>query len=230
MAVGRHCGRTLGPYDLHLTQPVTKLAAKESVGGVVRCAQLFSKAVGAEERDSGLSSIQTPASPYQPDIEVQRSRRMSKTRDRFPLHWDPVSVDLLMERLAKRNDVLVDFGTCIRCSRVGIEPQSHAIEEVKTAEVDESGAVWLFFGSEKDCGREDPLKASDEAAIVRAVLREVKEIEHLSRRSKLNGPALLLQGERGHPDGYQSVLTEGKAVVRMSGDVQEELATVARMD
>ena len=68
---------------------MTKLPAKESVGGIGRGTQLLSKAVRAEERDSGLSSIQGAASPYQPDIEVQGSRRVSKTGDSFPLHRNP---------------------------------------------------------------------------------------------------------------------------------------------
>jgi len=66
------------------------------------------------------------------------------------------------------------------------------IEEVKTGEVNDSGAVWPFVCSEKDGGSEDPLKASDEAAIVRAILGQVKEIEHLSRGGKLNCSVLLL--------------------------------------
>ena len=163
-----------------------------------------------------MGSIQGPASPYQPDVEVQGSGGVSKTGNRFPLHRNPVLVDLLVKRLAESNYVVVCCGTCIRCSRVWIEPESHPIEEVKTAEVNESRSVWFFISSEEDGGRENPLKACYEAAIVRTILGQVKEIEHLGRGGKLNGSAPLLQREGGDPDGDQSVLTEGQAKIRMS--------------
>jgi hypothetical protein len=117
---------------------------------------------------------------------------VSKTGDSFPLHRNPVLVDLLVKRFAESNYIFVYYGTYIRCSRGWIEPESHTIEEVKTGEVNDSGAVWPFVGSEKDCGSEDPLKASHEATIVGAVLGQAKEIEHLSRGGKLNCSVLLL--------------------------------------
>jgi hypothetical protein len=134
---------------------------------------------------------------------------VSKTGDRFPLHRNPVLVDLLLKRLAESNYVLMDYGTSLSGSRVWTEPESHPIEEVKTGEVNDSGAVWPFVCSKKDGGREDPLKASDQAAIVRAVFGQVKEVEDLRSRPKPNYASLLSHRKGGDPDGDQTVLTEG---------------------
>ena len=61
----------------------------------------------------------------------------------------------------------------------GVEPELHAIEELKARQVDDSHALWLLFRAEKDGGREDPLKTLNHAAIVRAILGEPEEIEEL---------------------------------------------------
>ncbi len=79
--------------------------------------------------------------------------------------------------------------------------ESHAIEEMKTGEINEPGPAWFFLRSEKDGGREDALKPIDHALIVRPILGQVKEIEHLGGRIEMDCPVFLFKGEGRNPDG-----------------------------
>lgn len=126
---------------------------------------------------------------------------MSKAGYRFSLHGNAVLINLLMKRLAERNHIMVRVLIQAVNGRVGIEPEPHTIEEVKTAEVDEPGPAWSFLRSEKDCGREDALKPIDHALIVRPILWQVKEIEHSSSRIEMDRPTFLLQSEGRNPYG-----------------------------
>jgi hypothetical protein len=53
----------------------------------------------------------------------------------------------------------------------------HAIEEVKTGEVDDVATAWPFVRAEEDGGRKDPLEAGDQAAVMRPVFGKAEEIE-----------------------------------------------------
>ena len=72
---------------------------------------------------------------------------------------------------------------------------------MKTGEINEPGSAWFFFRSEKNRGREDALKSIDQALVVRPILGQPKEIEHLCGRIKMDCPAFLLQSEGRNPDG-----------------------------
>lgn len=65
---------------------------------------------------------------------------------------------------------------------------------------DNEGRLGLFFGSEEDRGAEKSLEALDEPAVVRAVLGEVEEVEHLGGRIEMDLAGLLPQCERSDPD------------------------------
>ena len=95
-----------------------KLAAKKSIRGIIVRTSLPTEAVEPEQRDTGLSSIECPTFPYQPDAKIQSPGCLSKTRNGFPFHGNAVLVDLLMKRLAEGNGVLVDSGVCVGCGRV----------------------------------------------------------------------------------------------------------------
>jgi hypothetical protein len=64
---------------------------------------------GSKERDSDLGRIQSPASPDEPDIEVESSGSVSKASDGFAIYGDAMLVDFFMERLAKSDDVIMAF-------------------------------------------------------------------------------------------------------------------------
>ena len=90
-----------------------------------------------------------------------------------------------------------------------VEPEMELIERVEARWVGEVVSIRLIVCTEEDSGREDSLECLRDSAIVAPVLRQVKEVEHLSGTFKANCTALLLYGERGYPDGNESVLTEG---------------------
>ena len=75
------------------------------------------------------------------------------------------------------------------------------IEEMKTGEINEPGPAWFFLRSEKDRGREDTLKSIDQALVVRPILGQPKEIEHLGGRIEMDCPVFLLKSEGRNPDG-----------------------------
>src|SRR5215831_17826768 len=60
-----------------------------------------------------------------------------------------------------------------------VEPELHAIEELKAREVDDRRRLWLSFRTEEDGGREDSLKTFNHAAIMTAILGEPEELEEL---------------------------------------------------
>jgi hypothetical protein len=56
---------------------------------------------------------------------------------------------------------------------------AHAIEELKTRQVNNSGALGLLFRAKEDGGGEDALKTLDHATIMGAILRQPEELEEL---------------------------------------------------
>lgn len=62
-------------------------------------------------------------------------------------------------------------------------------------------AFWLGFCTEEDRRCEDVLKAQCHPAVTAAILEKAYEVEPLSGAIEMDGSALLLEGERSHPDG-----------------------------
>ena len=87
-------------------------------------------------------------------------------------------------------------------------------------------SVRLIVCSEEDGSGKDSLKGLDDPPIVAPVLRQVKEVQHLSCAIEANGATFLADGERGYPDGDEAVLTEWKPVAWMTCDLQKELSVV----
>ena len=152
-----------------------------------------------EERDSDRGSVDRPGLPNEPDVKVQRARRVRKAGDCFALNRDRVLVNFLMISLAKSNDVVVRNRVHGWYGLIGIEPEAYTVKKMKPGEGDEPGPAWFFLRSEQDCGREDALKPLDHASIMRAILWEVKEIEHLSCRIEMDCAAFLLESEGRNP-------------------------------
>jgi len=185
-----------------------KLAAKEPASRILRRTKLLTEPLRPEERDPGLGHIDRPGSPYQPSIEVQSPWGMGKTSNGFPFQGNAMLVNFFVKRLADGDGVGLNFGSCVIRRRFIVEPESHAIKEVKTRKVDELGAAWPLVGSEKDCSGKNPFKACNQATVVGAVFGQAKEIEQLSSRVKVDGSALLFEGECSDPYGDEPVLTE----------------------
>jgi hypothetical protein len=103
-----------------------------------------------------------------------------------------------------------------------MEPKTDSIEEVETRPICDLISARLFVGSEEDSRGKDPLESLHDTAIMAAVLREAKEIEHLSGTLKTNDAAPLLHGECRYPDWNQAILAKGETEPRVSGDLEQE--------
>ncbi len=91
------------------------------------------------------------------------------------------------KRFAKCDDVLC-FAELLAWRWLG-KPEPNAIQEVKTTGVGYSVVTRAVIRAEKNRGRKDSLKALDDAAIMAAVLGEVKKLEHLGRAAEKLGAA-----------------------------------------
>src|SRR5262245_29132155 len=65
-------------------------------------------------------------------------------------------------------------------------------------------------------------KAVSQAAVVRSILGKAPLVENLIGAFKLHGASLLADSLRRDPQGDETVLTEGHAVVWVADDLQEE--------
>jgi hypothetical protein len=71
---------------------------------------LLTEAVRADETDLGLSTIEIPGFPFEPDTEVQSPAAMSKTGDDLRLHGNSILVGHFVKGLAEGNGILVLAG------------------------------------------------------------------------------------------------------------------------
>ena len=133
---------------------------------------------------------------------------MSKGGNNFALDRNAVLIDLLIEGLAKRDRIF--RGVAARRGLIGlVEPKSKVIQEVKARPVGDATSTGLIVGAKEDGGSEDALEPLDDAAVMAAVFGEMEEVQHSRRAVEVDRPALLLDSERGDPDGDQPVLAEG---------------------
>jgi hypothetical protein len=145
--------------------------------------------------------------------------------DNLAFDGNPMLIDLSIERLAERDGIFRSIA--IWRGLIGVvEPKSKAIKKVKTSPVSDAVPIRLIVGAEEDRRCEDALKALRNAAIMAAIFREAKEVQHLCSAVELDCPALLLDSERRDPNGNQPVLAERQTKFGMRGDFKKEL-TVA---
>jgi hypothetical protein len=112
--------------------------------------------------------VNRPTFPDEPDVEIKQSGGMSEGSDDLALNGYSVCVDLAIEGFAHSDAVFVQAGIGgLAFELVELEP--HAIKEMKTTPINDWSGLSLFFGSEENRGAEEPPKAVDEPAIVRAV-------------------------------------------------------------
>ena len=81
-----------------------------------------------------------------------------------------------------------------------VEPELHAVEKVKARPVYDQCCIGLVFSPEEDRRGKDPLEALNDATVVRAILGEAEEIEHLRSRIKTNNAALLFECQGRNPN------------------------------
>lgn len=115
-------------------------------------------------------------------------------------------VDLLVESFAERNDIWERFAVAVLA--VGVEPQGHPVEKMKSRPFNRRGLLKLVFGPEKDRGGEDPFETLYGTSIMRTISGKAKEIQHLASALEMYLAALLRDCKRRNPNGYQAVLAE----------------------
>jgi hypothetical protein len=128
--VGWFCG-ALGPKEFDPFQPLAKCLPETHVPGIGRSAQLGLQSLRAEEGYADGDCLHSPASPDNPDVEVEQPRRVGQTGYNLALDWNWVLIDFLVEALAQRNDVV---GLLMRWRFLlifAVEPKPHPIKKMK---------------------------------------------------------------------------------------------------
>ena len=105
---------------------------------------------------------------------------------------------------------------------VGCKPEVNAIKKMKTRGIHQQISIRTILRAEEDGRCEDSLKALNNSPIMATVGSEAEEIEHLMGSLKVDGAAFLLDGESGYPNGDQSILAEGQAILGVRRDLQKE--------
>ena len=103
-----------------------------------------------------------------------------------------------------------------------VEPELEPIKEMKPGGVDYDSGLRLLIRTEKDGRSKDALKTRNHTAIMGTIFGQVKEVEDLCGRTKLNDAGFLFRRKGGDPDGDQAALPEREAIPRMGGNLQGE--------
>ena len=93
---------------------------------------------------------------------------------------------------------------------------------MKTGEVDQSVCTGLFIRTEENSRGEDALEAFDDAAVMPAIFRQMKEIEEFRGRPEPDNIGLLAYCQRGNPNWDEAILPVGQSRIRMGDDVKEK--------
>jgi hypothetical protein len=226
---GRYCG-ALRPKELDSLEPMAKGLSESLVPGIGRGTQLALQALGTEEGYSSGACFHGPTFPDDPDVEVEQPRRVGQAGYNLPLHWNRVLMDLLIEAVAECNYVigLLRSWGVLRLRLV--EPEFHAIKKMKPGDVEALDGGPIFIGAEEDAGRKDAFETLDEAAVMNSILWELQELKQLRGSLKVNGTALLLDGQRRDPNRNQSILAKGQTKTWMGDDFQKEFAVLTTMN
>jgi hypothetical protein len=111
----------------------------------------------------------SPAFPDEPNVKVQKSRRMSERSDGMTLHRYAMLVDLIVECIAENDGVAgAIFGSGSR-SAVRSKPEVNAIKQMKTRGISQRIGIGVISGAEEDRRCEDSLKALNNSPIMATV-------------------------------------------------------------
>lgn len=85
----------------------------------------------------------------------------------------------------------------------------------------------LGIGTKEDSGSENPFEGGDQSAVFLAAFLHTERVEHFGATAESHGPALLPDGQRRQKDGYDSVLSERQAVLRMACHLEQKMSVTA---
>lgn len=103
-------------------------------------------------------------------------------------------------------------------------PDPRFAHEIKTRLMRNHRFLMLPVSAEKYCGAKYTLKGGNESPILRAALLHSEDVQHFGGAAKRNRLFLLAHGKRSEEDRNKAVLSPWNSVVRMPGDLQQELA------
>ncbi len=109
-ALGR-LHRALEPEKLDPLQQLAKGLPETLVPGIGSDTQLALQALGTEEGYSSRACLHSPTFPDYSGVEVEQPWRVGQADDNFPLHWNRVLIDLLIEAFALCNYVIGLIGS-----------------------------------------------------------------------------------------------------------------------
>ena len=114
-------------------------------------------------------TLRRPASPDQPDVEIQVPRRIGESFHHAQIDRDRVVLDLLPEFLGENDDILA-AGIRRLLALFGV-PELQVSDEAKTGSGDDDDclALALITGKVKR-GIENALESGDKALVISAVL------------------------------------------------------------
>jgi len=105
-----------------------------------------------------------------------------------------------------------------------VEPQTEVVKKVKSRPVEHQLAARFVISSKEHGGAKNSLKTFDEAAISLAVFEQAEKVEDVGCGSEMDDPAALANGQGGHPDGNEAVLTERQSKLGMAKHLKEEFS------
>ena len=140
-----------------------------------------------------------------------------------------MSCDFLIELIAQDDHVL----ELVR-QRVLVwfpaEPDLGFPKEAEARALHYFGNAVEAIGTEEDGGAKDALKGSDQPAIFLAAFMHAERFQHFGRSSKPDGLTLLPNRQGGQIDRHDPILTKRQPVVRVTGDLENELAIAPFVD
>ena len=98
------------------------------------------------------------------------------------------------------------------------------IKKMKSRRVEHQLAVGFVVSTKEHGGAKNSLETFDKPAISLAVFEQAEKVEDVGGGSETDDPAALANGQGGHPDWNEAVLTVGQSELGMAKDLKEEFS------
>jgi len=108
-----------------------------------------------------------------------------------------------------------------------VVPDSGFPKEIKTRPLYDLGLRRYRICAEKDRGAEDAFERGDQSAVLLPTIAHAECLQHLGSGFESDGLTLLLDGQGRQKDRNNPILSERNPMVRMTGDLENELAVPA---
>jgi hypothetical protein len=97
-------------------------------------------------------------------------------------------------------------------------------KKLKTRPVHDFGLGGYRVCAEKDCGAEDSFERCRQPTVLLSTIAHAECFQHFGSGFESDRLTLLLDGQRRQEDWNNPVLSEWNPIVRMTGDLEDELA------